>query len=489
MYFDQTVDHFANNSSNVFLQRYFLDTTYVSIESKSIIVYLPGSLSLENCAILPSAIIEAAKENKAMILALELRGFGRSVFFETSGLDELRYISFDQMLMDISCIVNSYSTSCWGAKCSVMIAGDGIGGVLAAVFRSRFPHIVNGAWSSFSPLYFDLETAEFDNQIIKRIKSVSEECLSATKRILYTVEKIFTTGTPSTQNQLKELFGISVSTKPSVAMFLISNIFSYFDSVYPSVMNVFQEYCDTVGSPGDIHLFAQYFYLILSRNSVTVNDIDPTFLSNISASFQNKDERLRWYLKCFQIGMFPVSSSMRPRSLNLHFFQEICYDLFSSDGFDEIPMIRNNFIGTSFSGSSVTFTSNTDSLLSKSMVSNESQYYDISVITIPGVYGPEDMFCSKENCKKVKDTFIEKSIEWLNDTCNYRCQHGYCILNTCKCFTGWSGPSCSNRMVSKGFFKTVITTILIIPSIILCIFIRFLWVLVFSRKRDRTIIE
>lgn len=68
----------------------------------------------------------------------------------TLTLEDLQFLEFDQMLADISMFIRHLHVTMQTLYLDndVILYGAGTGGTLAAWARKKFPHLVDGAWSS-----------------------------------------------------------------------------------------------------------------------------------------------------------------------------------------------------------------------------------------------------------------------------------------------------------------------------------------------------
>ena len=104
------------------------------------------------------ACTQVAKELGALLVFMEHRFFGHSMPFANKTLDGaakplgLGVLSVEQGLADYADLVTSVldNHSAWG--CPTVSFGGSLGGTLAALIRVRYPHLIDMAWSSSSPL-------------------------------------------------------------------------------------------------------------------------------------------------------------------------------------------------------------------------------------------------------------------------------------------------------------------------------------------------
>ncbi|KAM7531542.1 hypothetical protein LguiB_034952 [Lonicera macranthoides] len=193
-YFTQILDHFNYNpeSYQTFQHRYLINDTYWGgpKNNSPIFVYTGNEGDIEWFTQNTGFMFENAPHFKALLVFIEHRFYGKSIPY---GGDEevayknastLGYLSSTQALADFATLIIDLKKNLTATDSPVVVFGGSYGGMLAAWFRLKYPHVTIGALSSSSPiLNFENITSpySFNNIITQDFRSESENCYKVIK--------------------------------------------------------------------------------------------------------------------------------------------------------------------------------------------------------------------------------------------------------------------------------------------------------------------
>uniref|UniRef100_A0A1D1XGA3 Lysosomal Pro-X carboxypeptidase n=1 Tax=Anthurium amnicola TaxID=1678845 RepID=A0A1D1XGA3_9ARAE len=192
-YFTQTLDHFdfRPESYATFQQRYLVDDTHWggAATKAPIFVYTGNEGDVELFAHNTGLMFDAAPFFKAMLVFIEHRYYGNSIPFGNeneaySNASTLGYLSSTQALADFAALIIDLKKNLTAEESPVVVFGGSYGGMLAAWFRLKYPHVAIGALASSSPiLQFDdiISPYTFNDIITNDFKSESENCYKVIK--------------------------------------------------------------------------------------------------------------------------------------------------------------------------------------------------------------------------------------------------------------------------------------------------------------------
>ncbi|GAB2272150.1 hypothetical protein Dimus_006970 [Dionaea muscipula] len=193
-YFTQLLDHFNFNpqSYETFQQRYLINRSYWGgAESNApIFVYTGNEGDIEWFAQNTGLMYEIAPPCKALLVFIEHRYYGESVPYEDD--KEIAYknsstqgwLSSTQALADYATLILDLKKNLSAIESPVVVFGGSYGGMLAAWFRLKYPHVAMGALASSSPvLNFEglVSPYSFNNIITQDFKGESQNCYKVIK--------------------------------------------------------------------------------------------------------------------------------------------------------------------------------------------------------------------------------------------------------------------------------------------------------------------
>ncbi|CAM1302547.1 PRCP (predicted) [Pycnogonum litorale] len=151
--FEQPVDQFAFSTNDTFKQRYLLSTKHWDSENSGPIFFYVGNEGhIEVFANNTGFMWEIAPEFKAMVVFAEHRFYGKSFPYPQ---EEKKFglLTSEQAIADHARLITHLKKSIEGAADSPVIGfGGSYGGMLASWMRIKFPHILDGALASSSPV-------------------------------------------------------------------------------------------------------------------------------------------------------------------------------------------------------------------------------------------------------------------------------------------------------------------------------------------------
>ncbi|XP_009801420.1 uncharacterized protein [Nicotiana sylvestris] len=193
-YFTQILDHFNYNpdSYQTFQQRYlFNDKNWGGAKTNApIFVYTGNEGDIEWFTQNTGFMFEIAPHFKALLVFIEHRFYGKSIPYggdkeiAYSNTSTLGYLSSTQALADYATLIIDLKKNLTATDSPVVVFGGSYGGMLAAWFRLKYPHVTIGALASSAPiLNFQNITSpySFNNIITQDFRGESENCYKVIK--------------------------------------------------------------------------------------------------------------------------------------------------------------------------------------------------------------------------------------------------------------------------------------------------------------------
>ncbi|NXR06695.1 PCP carboxypeptidase, partial [Semnornis frantzii] len=151
------VDHFGFDENLTFQQRYLIADQHWKKENGPILFYTGNEGDITWFCNNTGFMWDVAEELNAMLVFAEHRYYGESLPFGNESFSDskhLNYLTSEQALADFAVLIEYLKMTIAGARYSPVIAiGGSYGGMLAAWFRMKYPHVVVGALAASAPIW------------------------------------------------------------------------------------------------------------------------------------------------------------------------------------------------------------------------------------------------------------------------------------------------------------------------------------------------
>lgn len=193
-YFGQSLDHFTYTpgSYRIFQQKYLInDKHWGGAESRApIFVYTGNEGNIEWFTNNTGFMFEIAPKFQALLVFIEHRFYGNSMPFgdrnnSYKNTETLGYLNSQQALADYAILILDLKKNLSAQASPTVVFGGSYGGMLAAWFRLKYPHVAIGAVASSAPiLQFDNIVPEntFFDIVSNDFKQASESCFNVIRQ-------------------------------------------------------------------------------------------------------------------------------------------------------------------------------------------------------------------------------------------------------------------------------------------------------------------
>ncbi|XVE79345.1 hypothetical protein DITRI_Ditri14bG0050800 [Diplodiscus trichospermus] len=239
-FYKQTLDHFnyKPESFTTFPQRYAVNSKYWGGPNSTIspiLVYFGAQEALDYDLFRIGFLIDNAPRFKALLVYIEHRFYGKSIPFGSKE-EALRnasvrgYFTTAQAIADYAAIILHVKQTFLAKNSPVIVIGGSYGGMLAAWFRLKYPHVALGALASSAPiLYFDDLAPQVGYYAIvtKDFKETSESCYETIRKSWDEIDKV--------ARNSDGLSILSMTFKTCEKLNRVSDLKDYLDSFYSEV--------------------------------------------------------------------------------------------------------------------------------------------------------------------------------------------------------------------------------------------------------------
>ena len=125
---------------------------------------------------------DLAANLSALVVFAEHRYYGTSLPFgeDSFTTQNLRYFTVDQTLEDYVALIRHFKSMPQYTNSPVVVTGGSYGGMLAAWFRMKYPHIVQVAYAASAPIMYFPETVSpyAFNEVVTNVfsKALGNQC-------------------------------------------------------------------------------------------------------------------------------------------------------------------------------------------------------------------------------------------------------------------------------------------------------------------------
>uniref|UniRef100_A0A8D0GP68 Lysosomal Pro-X carboxypeptidase n=1 Tax=Sphenodon punctatus TaxID=8508 RepID=A0A8D0GP68_SPHPU len=155
-YVTQKIDHFGFDEDGTFQQRYLVADQHWKKDNGATLFYTGNEGDITWFCNNTGFMWDVAEEFNAMLVFAEHRYYGESLPFGNKSYTakNLNYLTSEQALADFAILIQYLKTTFPEAQNAPVIAiGGSYGGMLAAWFRMKYPHVVAGALAASAPIW------------------------------------------------------------------------------------------------------------------------------------------------------------------------------------------------------------------------------------------------------------------------------------------------------------------------------------------------
>jgi len=327
-WFNQTLDHFNPADNTTFQQRYFVTDQYWDRQNGQVILYICGEGPCNGVPENKLFISTLAKENNALILALEHRFYGLSQPFGDLSTEHLRYLTVDQALADLANFIywaKTNSSLNIGEDRKFVTYGGSYPGALSAWFRYKYPHLTAGSVASSAVINVITDFGEYDRQIYLSALKSGKNCTDRIQELVQHVEERLNTSDAEAAALKKEFNADNLTN--------LEFLYYYSDSF--SGMVQYGQRTQLCQYMENDNFQVRYDNL---KKAVMGNDPAPYSAAVVrnDSFWPARDSMRQWtWQTCIEMGWFQAanpnaSESLRSQQVTVEFFKNFCEEVFGA---------------------------------------------------------------------------------------------------------------------------------------------------------------
>lgn len=340
--FRARLDHFRPQNQERVDFTYHVNANFYNPEGGPLYIYLKDYRDYSTRWIEDGLMVDIADDTGAAVLTFDYRYFGVNRPTDTASFEDLEFLSVEQILADVADFarfVRQYIGN--GRYAPIVLWGSGFGGVLSVWARSRYPHLIDGAWSSSG--HVQPELASFGPyDIFEYTFMIPDDgyCRALIRNAYDIIAYLVIAGEGEYLSQRMNLcHPVATDDEADVASLYentIRAILTYINEYHYTGVRTFCH--DMAAIPGDpLNSFARWVRYVYGDQECFDHSY-ATMIENTSnstwGSFGTAEGRRQWYyLQCTQIGAFLLAdnNTWLPGVVTLDYHLEKCGDVFGVD--------------------------------------------------------------------------------------------------------------------------------------------------------------
>jgi hypothetical protein len=298
---------------------------------------------------------DIAMEQGALLITSGHRYFQNNTPTASASFEDLEHLTLEQSMADIATLISVLRTE-YPYSNRVILWGSGYGGTLAVMARQKYPHLIDGVWSSsgiFSPDIYLTDTFLHMEDVIKDIGG--EECADRVRDVFDEMDNLIYGGRGEELGDLMNHCGpVNVTSDLSVAAFIQHQIefFNQYFNVHhyngllqlcreigeanTPALNAWADWVERTFTGFDCFNFGYYDRVDLARNP------------DWNQPGTDLGVRQWYYYKCTQLGLWETTSpfsDLFPHHVRDTYHYYMCNDVLGENYdsallFDSVEALR-----------------------------------------------------------------------------------------------------------------------------------------------------
>lgn len=150
---EQPLNHFDRQDVRTWKMRYLQNEQYY-VEGGPIFIFVGGESTVSKIWLENSHMHDMARDLNGTMFHTEHRYYGQSRPTENISVESMRFLNVDQALADLAHFISFVKRTYPGlSDARVVIVGVSYAASMVTWFMQKYPHLIDGAWSSSAPVF------------------------------------------------------------------------------------------------------------------------------------------------------------------------------------------------------------------------------------------------------------------------------------------------------------------------------------------------
>jgi len=334
--FETPLNHFSPTDNRRLRQTYHANVEYFEDNGPLFFFINDGS---GTHWISQGLVVDLAKTLKGAVVTADTRYINENRW-GPSTVENLSFLTTEHVLADFPYLVRKVKEDLDSSQSHVVVWGSKLSASIAALTRKKFPHVVNGVWSS-SGIFRAVSTeTEFYNTLAFNLYLRGPtNCSSRLGSALAQVQELVESGKGAQVQTLFNLCAPVNATNGQEKTFFYENLFDYVSSYIDTRHNTgIQELCSDLGRKNDtLRAFARWVQYVFGDDTCTNLNYAAT-INNLrnTTSVEHNSRRVLEYFYCTQFGLnFRVTTEdgfggVFPNVISRQYHDQWCSDIFGN---------------------------------------------------------------------------------------------------------------------------------------------------------------
>jgi len=338
------VDNFDDNKEDTYQQRYYVDAQYWT-GTGPVFFSIGGEGTLNGP---PSGYIAQVGQNySALLISLEHRFYGESIPNQDSSTENLKYLTVEQALADLSSFTEYYKTTIEPRTKDVkwFVFGGSYPGALASWYRTAYPDASVGSLSSSGVVNCIVDFKEFDMTVSA---AVGNQCSNSIKRVQAAFQRTIDNSPEKGLQDSLAKFNCEKDMAVTDLYYMMADSWSMAVqySSKSDLCSALAPLDDSTSDEDVMNTFAAFSLEYWGADFCSQGFYNTKQLAD-PARWDVNSRSWRWQT-CYQVSYFntaPSTGSLRSESVNLQYHLDQCAAVFGEKMFPSSPSMNVRYGG------------------------------------------------------------------------------------------------------------------------------------------------
>ncbi|CAH0598595.1 unnamed protein product [Chrysodeixis includens] len=334
------LNQFMASDTTTFLKRFYYNDEFASV---NVVITIGGEWEISPGWTTGGLPYDIAKQLRAALLYAENRFYGKTRPFNDTEVSSLQYLSVPQALADLAQFIQYVKSDVFERgrykSAKVVLVGCSYAGSLATWMSSKYPHLVDAAFSDSGPLRAQEGFPEYMSVVIRAIRARGGKiCLTKIGESMKQLADAL--ASKNQADRLTRMFNTCrpvQSSNPMGVMAFLDTVAFPFKEMVQFGLDI-EDACAVFTNTSNLTPLQRLANFVTSRSRGPCKKASYAKIvaEHKDTSYDSEAWRKRvWlYQTCIEFGWFStITNAHKPYfpAVSLDYFRQLCKDVFSTD--------------------------------------------------------------------------------------------------------------------------------------------------------------